>query len=132
LKLLLLLLLDSLSLAERLEVINAHPRIGLNPATHKGPISVLSYREQGLDKEAQEDQTEVERVYAELARLNQEYEAKFGFRFVVFVAGRPKAMLIPILNERLKNSREEELLLGLSEMFAIASDRAQKLGISKL
>ena len=33
---------------------------------------------------------ELDRVYSELARLNAEYEAKHGFRFVVFVNGRSR------------------------------------------
>jgi 2-oxo-4-hydroxy-4-carboxy--5-ureidoimidazoline (OHCU) decarboxylase len=40
-------------------------------------------------------------VYEELRSLNEQYEEKFGFKFVVFVAGRPKAAIIPILQERL-------------------------------
>ena len=30
------------------------------------------------------------KVLAELGRLNDEYEQKFGFKFIVWVAGRPK------------------------------------------
>ncbi len=35
------------------------------------------------------------RVAAELDRLNAAYEARFGFRYCVFVAGRPRAALLP-------------------------------------
>ena len=40
-------------------------------------------------------------VLAELARLNEEYEQRFGFSFVVFVNGRTRAELVPVLRERL-------------------------------
>ena len=62
-------------------------------------------------------------VLAELAYLNQLYEEKFGFRFVVFVNRRSRAELLPILQERLARTREEELETGLEELVRIAEDR---------
>jgi 2-oxo-4-hydroxy-4-carboxy-5-ureidoimidazoline decarboxylase len=65
-------------------------------------------------------------VLTELAYLNQVYEEKFGFRFVVFVAGRPHRDLLPVLRERLARTREEELETGMSELVAIARERWQR------
>ena len=65
-------------------------------------------------------------MLTELAYLNQVYEEKFGFRFVVFVAGRPHRDLLPVLRERLARTREEELETGLAELVAIAQDRWQR------
>ena len=62
----------------------------------------------------------------ELAYLNQVYEEKFGFRFVVFVAGRPKAEILEVLRERLERDREQELETGLEELVAIARDRWER------
>jgi len=62
-------------------------------------------------------------VLAELARLNDEYEHRFGFEFVVFVDGRTRAELLPVLRDRLKNTRGEELETGLRALCAIARDR---------
>ena len=62
-------------------------------------------------------------VLAELAYLNQVYEEKFGFRFVVFVNLRSRAELLPVLQERLQRTREEELETGLEELVRIAEDR---------
>jgi hypothetical protein len=62
-------------------------------------------------------------VPEELAELNRAYEAKFGFPFVVFVAGRPHGELVPVMRERLERTREEELATGLRELVAIARDR---------
>ena len=59
----------------------------------------------------------------ELASLNDEYERRFGFRCVVFVAGRSQAELLPILRERLRRTRGEELATGIDEFLAIARDR---------
>jgi 2-oxo-4-hydroxy-4-carboxy--5-ureidoimidazoline (OHCU) decarboxylase len=62
-------------------------------------------------------------VLEELARLNDEYERRFGFEFVVFVDGRTRAELLPVLRERLGRSRKEELETGLRALCAIARDR---------
>ena len=62
-------------------------------------------------------------VWAELARLNHEYEDRFGFRFVVFVNRRPKSEIVPVLRERLTRSRDEELDTAVQELVAIAEDR---------
>ena len=52
----------------------------------------LSYKEQGYDKEKVAEAEKLAKVLAELGRLNDEYEAKFGFKFIVWVAGRPKGV----------------------------------------
>ncbi|MGH2376895.1 MAG: 2-oxo-4-hydroxy-4-carboxy-5-ureidoimidazoline decarboxylase [Candidatus Limnocylindria bacterium] len=102
--------LDDMTVGERIAVLDAHPRIGADP----GALSEASQREQGAEDTA---------VAAELARLNEEYERRFGFRFVVFVAGRSRAEIVPVLRDRLTRSREDELLTGTGELLAIARDR---------
>jgi 2-oxo-4-hydroxy-4-carboxy--5-ureidoimidazoline (OHCU) decarboxylase len=62
-------------------------------------------------------------ILTELAYLNQVYEEKFGFRFVVFVDGRPKAEILEVLRGRLERTRDEELQTALSELVAIARNR---------
>ena len=62
-------------------------------------------------------------ILTELAYLNQVYEEKFGFRFVVFVNRRPKAEILAVLRERLERTREEELDTALHELVAIAEHR---------
>lgn len=105
---------------EQIELLNAHPRIGADPAT----VSDLSRREQGTDAPSGPDETW---VGDELTALNEAYESRFGFRFVVFVAGRPKAELIPLLERALHADRDEELRRGLDDVVLIASDRMDSL-----
>ncbi|HWB21588.1 MAG TPA: 2-oxo-4-hydroxy-4-carboxy-5-ureidoimidazoline decarboxylase [Gaiellaceae bacterium] len=93
---------------EKKEVLDAHPAIGAKA------LSARSAAEQGTDEAP------------ELAELNRAYEARFGFRFVVFVNGRPKRELVPILRERLERTREEELATALDELVSIAEDRWQR------
>ena len=78
-------------------------------------LSARSAAEQGDDADPA--------VLAELARLNREYEERFGFRFVVFVNRRPKAEILEVLRERIRRSREEELDTAVEELVAIAEDR---------
>ena len=99
-----------LSEDEKLEALNAHPAIG-----QRAGLSARSAAEQGADADPA--------VLEELARLNQEYEAKFGFRFVVFVNRRPKAEILHVLRERIRRSRGEELDTAVEELAAIAEDR---------
>jgi 2-oxo-4-hydroxy-4-carboxy--5-ureidoimidazoline (OHCU) decarboxylase len=62
-------------------------------------------------------------VLTELAYLNQVYEEKFGFRFVVFVNRRRKVEILEVLRGRLQRTREEELDTAVQELVAIAEDR---------
>jgi len=113
-------ILGELSEAEQIAVINAHPRIGERPERVRAQSS-LAYREQGYER----DDTPAD-VFRELARLNAEYERKFGFRFVVFVNRRSKAALVPVLEARLRRSREQELATALADIVAIAEDRLRQ------
>ena len=62
-------------------------------------------------------------MQTDLVYLNQVYEEKFGFRFVVFVDRRPKDEILEVLRRRLERTREEELETALTELVAIARDR---------
>jgi 2-oxo-4-hydroxy-4-carboxy-5-ureidoimidazoline decarboxylase len=104
--------ISELSEREKLEALNAHPAIGSRD------LSKRSAEEQGADADPV--------ILTELAYLNQVYEEKFGFRFVVFVDRRPKAEILEVLRERLERTREEELETALEELVAIARDRYQR------
>jgi len=106
--------LEGMTEVEQIAVLDAHPRIGADPTS----LSVDSRREQGEATDAA--------TLRQLAELNDAYERKFGFRFVVFVAGRPKREIVPVLRARLANSRETELRAGLDEFVAIALDRLER------
>ena len=103
----------SLPEAEKVELIDAHPRLG----APRDRVSALSFREQGYDRETTE-------AMAELEPLNQEYEERFGFRYCVFVDGRPRSELVPVLQAALAADREAEIRRALSDVVAIARDRS--------
>jgi 2-oxo-4-hydroxy-4-carboxy--5-ureidoimidazoline (OHCU) decarboxylase len=95
---------------DKLEALDAHPAIG-----QRAGLSARSAAEQGTDSDPA--------VLSELAYLNQVYEEKFGFRFVVFVQGRPKREILEVLRARLARTEKEELDAGCRELVAIARDR---------
>jgi 2-oxo-4-hydroxy-4-carboxy--5-ureidoimidazoline (OHCU) decarboxylase len=95
---------------EKREVLDAHPPIG-----QRTGLSARSAAEQGADTDPA--------VLEELARLNAVYEARHGFRFVVFVNRRPKAEILEVLRGRIDNPTVAELETALTELVAIACDR---------
>ena len=102
--------LVALSHEDKLQALSAHPAIG-----QRAGLSARSAAEQGGETDHQ--------VLDELARLNAEYEGKFGFRFVIFVNRRPKSEILDVLRQRIGRTREEELDTGCRELVAIARDR---------
>ena len=101
---------------EQIELIDAHPRLGAPPSS----VSAASFREQGYDRETRE-------AIGDLERLNAAYEARFGFRFCVFVNGRSRAALVPVLEGALRADRETEIRRAVGEVVAIARDRFDRL-----
>ena len=97
---------------EQIELIDAHPRLGAPPAS----VSKASFREQGYDRDT-------EAAVADLAGLNDEYERRFGFRFCVFVNGRSRPELVPLLEAALAADRSAEIERALRDVVAIARDR---------
>ena len=105
--------------SEQMELIDAHPRLGAPP----GSVSALSYTEQGYDRGTG---TPVD-VAAELERLNDAYEARHGFRYCVFVAGRSREELLPGLAVAIDADRDAEIHRALDAVVDIAVDRRAKL-----
>jgi 2-oxo-4-hydroxy-4-carboxy-5-ureidoimidazoline decarboxylase len=103
---------------EQLELVDAHPRLGAAP----GSMSPMSYIEQGYDR----SRDRVTDVAAELERLNDAYEQRFGFRYCVFVAGRSREALLPEMRRALDEDRAAELRRALRAVVDIARDRHAK------
>ncbi len=103
-------LVHELSFDEKTEILDAHPAIG-----QQRGLSARSAAEQGSDDDPA--------VLAELERLNAEYEERHGFRFVVFVNGRPKMQILDVLISRVDRPTAVELESALDELVAIAEDR---------
>jgi 2-oxo-4-hydroxy-4-carboxy--5-ureidoimidazoline (OHCU) decarboxylase len=94
---------------DQVELVNAHPRLGA-----RDRLSAASQREQGGTRDP---------VDVELAGLNASYEMRFGFRYLVYVAGRSRGDLLPGFRAALRGDREAELGRALDDTLAIAADR---------
>ncbi len=104
---------------EQIELIDAHPRLGAPPAT----ISALSFDEQGYGQPGADWSAGTDPEATALARLTEDYEVRFGFRYCVFVAGRPWAELLPDLAAALVADRDAEIHRALDAVIDIARDR---------
>lgn len=118
----------AMSEAEQVELIDAHPRLGAPP----GSVSALSYQEQGYDRGTGtplDEAADADRrgIAAALERLNDAYEARHGFRYCVFVAGRSREELLPGFAAALDADRDAEIHRALDAVVDIAMDRHAKL-----
>ncbi|KAK7204376.1 Oxo-4-hydroxy-4-carboxy-5-ureidoimidazoline decarboxylase [Myxozyma melibiosi] len=108
-------LTDPSSKSALLEILAAHPRLGARKITSDHSVA----EQKSLQGESEA-----------LAKLNQEYEEKFpGLRYVVFVNGRPRDVIMANMRERIaRGDYELEKAEAANAMCDIATDRARKLG----
>lgn len=104
------------------EIISAHPRLG--PA--KPNTGALSDHSSSEQKSLQGTKEEAEKLVA----LNDKYETTFpGLRYVVFVNGRSREVIMNNMTERInRNDIVAERKEAFNAMCDIALDRAKKLG----
>lgn len=106
--------------ADILESFQGHARIG--------DIELLRSKYAG---KATDEQGQVlaasDAVIEQLYLCNQQYEAKNGFIFIVCASGKSASFMLELLQQRLQNSRTEELKNGAAEQGKITALRLQKL-----
>lgn len=106
----------------KLALIRAHPQLA-GRAAIAGELTADSKKEQsgaGLDRCTPEE-------YARLTSLNAEYDARFGFPFILAVRGHTRASIIANLAARLSSTREEEHAQALEQIERIAMFRLADL-----
>jgi OHCU decarboxylase len=104
------------------EAFLSHPRIGERraPAAATKQSATWSRQEQnGIDAEDAS-------VLAELARRNEEYEARFGHVFLVCATGKSAAEMLGILKGRLDNDPDTELSEAVEQQRQITQLRLRK------
>ncbi len=138
----------------RVQLIDAHPPIGaaadavsalsyVEQGYAPAAVAVASvlatdgdgaYEEESLFSDAElaeeaaaQRAAELRRADEELAMLNELYERRFGFRYVIFVAGRPRDEIVPLLEHALVSDREVELRRAVDDAIYIAGDRLRRL-----
>lgn len=111
---------ESATAAERLELIRAHPELGVREV----PLTAASQSEQqgaGLKDLNPEE-------FARFATLNAAYKEKFGFPFIICVRQQPsKAAILEHFAARLNNNATAEQAQALKEISAITWLRLQDI-----
>lgn len=106
-----------------LEAFLGHPKIG--------DVESLAKKYQATKKWAGNEQELVHEASLEtikaLAKGNADYEARFGFIFIVFATGKTAQQMLDLLLERLSNDRAIELEIAAAEQHKITQLRIQKL-----
>lgn len=106
----------------QLSLVRAHPKLMGRVKVGK-PLSDNSKQEQrgaGLDQCSPEESEE-------LAQLNQAYESRFGFPFIISVRGLDRHQIIDALHYRLNNDPETEFTTALDQIVRIATSRLAQL-----
>lgn len=105
------------------EAFSHHPRIG-----DQGPLAKQSLRaadwsagEQGSVHSASDT------VVSELARINREYEQRFGHIYIVCATGKSPEEMLAIAQKRLANDPEKEMRIAAEEQRKITQVRLRKL-----
>ena len=98
-----------------LEALSKHPKIGENPS------SKWSAQEQKAMSDASED------VARTMSDLNEQYERKFGWIFIICATGKSAEEMQNLLEQRLSNDPEKELQIAANEQLKIMHLRLDKL-----
>ncbi len=112
-----------LSAEHWLEAFEGHPKIGDVDSLREKYGASRSWSEgeqrgvQGADDE----------VLQKLADLNDAYEEKFGFIFIVCATGKSAREMLRILENRIQNDPDEELQNAAGEQAKITAIRLEKL-----
>ena len=109
--------------AEWLAAFAAHPKIGDVNSLKKKYAKTASWASNEQASVAQAS----DNTLHELARYNQDYEAKFGYIFIVCAKGKSAAEMLSILKSRIDNKADEELLIAAAEQLKITLLRLAKL-----
>ncbi len=106
-----------------LQAFTAHPKIGdVDSLRAKyANTKAIAANEQSGAQEAAED------VLQALAQGNNDYEEKFGFIFIVFATGKSAAQMLDLLQQRLPNSREQEIRNAAENQMMITDLRIKKI-----
>ena len=109
---------DEASPERKLALIRAHPRLAV--ASSMAEASVREQRGAGLDQCSAEE-------FAAFQRLNAAYLARFGFPFIIAVAGLSRAEILAAFADRLENDAEAEFATAIAQIHRIAGFRLASL-----
>ena len=106
--------MNAMSRDEQLALIQAHPDLGSK--TKMAEASVNEQAGAGLDRLSPEE-------YERFHSLNQAYQEKFGFPFIIAVKNHARASILQAFERRLHNPVETEIQQALAAIVEIAQFR---------
>lgn len=113
----------SLERSDWLEAFRSHPKIGEKKAADK----VSAQSQQWSGKEQSGVANAPQNTVDSLAALNEAYEQKFGFIFIICATGKTSDEILSALRERLQHNHETELPIAAAEQGKITELRLKKL-----
>jgi len=113
----------SLDRNDWLEAFRSHPKIGEQKAA--GKVSAQSQQWSGQEQSGVANASH--ETVSSLAALNEAYEEKFGFIFIICATGKTSEEMLTALRERLQNEPEAELPIAAAEQNKITELRLKKL-----
>ena len=106
-----------------IEAFSYHPKIG--------DIENLEKKFASTSKWAEQEQGEMDNsnkeIVQQFARLNQQYENRYGYIFIVFATGKSAQEMMELLENRINNNPEDEIKIAAAEQNKITKLRLQKL-----
>ena len=113
----------SLAAEDWLEAFRSHPRIGERKSANEVSDQAQAWSQQ----EQSAVHNSAHSAVTELARLNEEYQQKFGYIFIVCASGKSSEEIIAILKQRLRSEKSTELQIAAAEQEKITELRLRKL-----
>ena len=113
----------SLDRSDWLEAFRSHPKIGEKKAADK--VSAQSQHWSGQEQSGVANATH--ETVDSLAALNQTYEQKFGFIYIICATGKTSDEMLSALRERLQHDAQAELPIAAAEQSKITELRLKKL-----
>lgn len=114
---------SNLEESDWLEAFDGHPKIG--------DVNSLKEKYKSTKKLASGEQSGMseadEKVIYEMADLNQSYQEKNGFIFIVCATGKSASEMLEIIKSRIDNDRGTELKIASEEQMKITKIRLEKL-----
>ena len=109
--------------ADWLEAFRSHPKIGQK----KAETSASAQSQQWSRNEQSGMQQASAETAAALALLNEAYETRFGYIFIVCATGKSSEEMLAILRERIENEPDNELSIAAAEQAKITELRLKRL-----
>ena len=113
----------SLDRSDWLEAFRSHPKIGEKKAA--GKVSAQSQQWSGQEQSGIDEASN--ETVSSLAALNEAYEQKFGFIFIVCATGKTSDEMLTALRDRLQHDVDAELPIAAAEQSKITELRLKKL-----